>query len=486
MTRTTATSRRFLQVFPGRRRVPGAFLRIAALTGLAALMVATPAAAMDWGGSLSSSTTIRSVESGSDAEAFTNTERLEFFLNTPLGSRWSLEGQAAARLDANPLLFAADVERLYFQRVLRPGQGSLTEFVTRWGRQRITDPGGLVVRQVVDGASMILRYPRMELGFSAGYTGFVNKEFTSASMSLRDSGDATDSDVYFGPARLVAQGRAQMRNVVAGQNLTVAFTYQDDLRDPETVVRPGQTRSQVIDDDDLDFGGLLDTQYLQLLVDGPLPTGNLPGNLFYQAAYVLNTGSTLSLVADDAVQGGRSYQYQPILAHLVKLETQYFLPRVMGTAAGLSLTFSTGDSSYDGFTEGNTSGTATMFTPVTPGGAGTVFGLDSGNATIVEIFYSVRPLQQHASPFLNTMQVQAGWFSFFRSAGEGPVSSPSIDAERSAGYLGSEVDLAVRVRPFSDFGFGISGGVFFANKDVLVDGANAVDYLVRLDASLSF
>ncbi len=454
----------------------------------AALLVGPSATlfALDWGGSVSGSATVRSVADGSDENAFTSTDRLEFFLNTPLGAQWTLEAQAAARLDLNPLLFAADVERLYLQRLRRPNQGTMSEFVTRWGRQRITDPGGLIVRQVVDGASFILRYPQLELAMAAGYTGFVNKEFTSAGMSLRDSNDAADSSVYFGPARLIGQARAQLRNLYAGQNVTVAFTFQDDLRDPQSVVQPGQTRTEVIDDQNLDFGGLLDTQYLQLILDGPIPKGDLPGSLFYQAAYVLNLGSTLSLVDDDAAQGGQSYQYKPILAHLAKAEVQYFLPSFLGTAAGLGVTFSSGDRTASGYTEGNTSTTATMFTPISAGGSGAVFGLDSGNATILELFYSIRPLQSHASTFLNTLQVQTSWYSFFRSAGEGPVSSPDIDTETSAAYLGSELDVAVRMRPFSDFGFGISGGMFFGNSDALVDGADTVDFLVRLDASLSF
>ncbi len=440
--------------------------------------------ALDWGGSLTTTSSIQSLPEDSDDNIFSNTERLTFYLNTALGTKYRLESQAAARFDADPLLFAADIERLYLERVRRPAQGNLNEFVTRAGRQTITDPSGMVVRQTVDGVTAIVRYPRIEVGLAAGYTGLVNKEFTGASMSLRDSLDAGDDDVYFGPARLVGQGRVTMSNLFAGQSVRLAFTFQEDLRDPDDVIQAGDDPGQL--DQDVDPGGLLDTQYIQLLLDGPIPVGGMPGQIFYQAGYILNLGRTLSLVEDDKSQSGESYQYKPIRAHLARLQLQYFLPSFLSTAAGLGVTFSSGDDGYSSFTEGNTGDVSTMFTPVTPGAAGTVFGLEYGNTTVIEVFYSMRPLERLHSPFLNTMQVQVAGYSFFRSVGEGPVSAPDVDPGTDESYLGTEVDLALRFRPFSDLGFGLSTGVFFANDDAMFDGTNSVDYLVRLDASLSF
>lgn len=439
----------------------------------------------DWGGSVTTSTTLRSVGDDSDEEIFANTEQFTFYLNTPLGTKYRLESQAAARFDAEPLLFAADVERLYLQRVRRPGQGAMSEFVTRTGRQTISDPAGVVVRHVVDGLGVIVRYPRVEVGLSAGYTGFVNKEFSSASISLHDSLDADDDDVYFGPPRLIGQGRVALNNIFAGQNIRGAFIFQEDLRDPDEVVQVGEERPELLEAG-RELGGLIDTQYVVLALDGPIPTGSMPGQLFYQAAYVLNLGRTLSLVDDEAAIAGESYQYKPIRAHLARLNFQYFLPRALSTAAGAGVTFSSGDDSYTSFTEGNVSEVATMYTPVTPAGSGAVFGMTHGNATIVEIFYSLKPLERMRSPFLNTMQAQLAGYSFFRSAGSGPVSVADVDGETDEAYLGSEVDLALRFRPYSDFGFGLTGGVLVANDAAMADGANSVDYIVRLDASLSF
>lgn len=453
---------------------------------VSALLAGTAAALpLDVGGSITSISTFQTRPDGSDEPMLTNSERLTLYLNTPLGSSLSLETQVAGRLDANPFLVAGDVERFYLQRVRMPEQGSLSEFVTRMGRLTITDPGGLVVRHPVDGLALILRYPLVEFGMSGGYTGFVNKEFSRVSMSLYDSLDSEDDDVYFGPARLIGQARLALRNVVFGQSLSAAFIFQQDLRDPEKVVQVGEERAQILAEE-REPGGLLNTQYVLALVDGAIPSGAIPGQLFHEVAYVLNLGSTLSEVEDDTVQSGASFQYRPVRGHLVRLKLSYFLQEYKNSSAGLGFTYSSGDSSYRSFTEGNRSDVSNMFIPVTASSSGTVFGVNHGNSTVLEVFYSLMPFGGDGNPFLDSFQLQAAWYSFFRSAGTGAVSSSSIDPASDTTYLGSEVDLAFRFRPFSDFGFGLSTGVFFAHGDALVDGANSVDFLARLDASLSF
>jgi hypothetical protein len=87
---------------------------------------------------------------------------------------------------------------------------------------------------------------------------------------------------------------------------------------------------------------------------------------------------------------------------------------------------------------------------------------------------------------LNSLQTRAVLYSFFRSAGSGVVSVSEVDPDTDGTYLGSEVDLDIRWRPFSDLGLGLTTGFMFANDDVLVDGSNSFDYRVRLSASLSF
>ena len=98
----------------------------------------------------------------------------------------------------------------------------------------------------------------------------------------------------------------------------------------------------------------------------------------------------------------------------------------------------------------------------------------------------MKPFDRSSMDVLSTLQTELSYFGFFRSAGKGYVSSADVDAGANGSWLGSEVDLALRFRPFSDFGIGLSGGAFFANDAVMLDDTNSVDWIARLTASLSF
>ena len=464
--------------------------RLHAVWGLAFALViafsvgAEPAA--DWGGSLTTSSSVQSVPDGSDDDAFVNSERLVLYLTAPLGSSWELVAQGAARFDTSPL-FAADVEKFYFQNTIdfadqtaeREVQqpGGLLQFVSRTGRFSLSEPTGLVLRQAVDGVDVTVSGQRSRIDLGAGYAGLVNKEFSALSMSLQDSADAEDGDVYFGPPRLLGRGTLALPGLVARQNLTLAFAFQQDLRDPDSVVQDGTDSADVTTP-----GGLIDTQYAIARVDGPVPG---VGTLFYSLTYVFNSGRVMGLLDDPAANSGSSYQYSPIRAHLVRGDVQYFLPEFFSAAASAAVTYSSGDDDYQAFTEGNTDGNATMFTAATPSSQGAVFGLQSGNSTVAEVSWSMKPFSG-SSGLTESLLARAVLYSFFRSAGSGPVSVSDVDAATSGAYLGSEVDLDFRWRPFSDLGVGLTSGFLFANSDVMLDSANSVDYVLRLNASLSF
>lgn len=459
------------------------------LVGLALLLSATTASAqeaLDWGGSLSTSNAVQAVPEGSDEDAFTSNQRLTLYLTTPLGRRWEFVSQAAATLSAEPV-FALDVEKLYLQRttdftdetVEREVEqyGGLLQVASRFGRFSLSEPSGLVLRHPVDGVDVTIEGRRSRVALGMGYAGFINKEFSALSLSLRDSTDGTDDEVYFGPARLLGRGSLALPNVIGAQNLTLAFAFQQDLRDPDTVVAEGASPSTVDE-----VGGLVDTQYAVAQLDGPVP---LVPSLFYNLAYVLNTGRTMGLLPDDSVDDGESYQYQPITAHLVSGRVDFFMPGFFSSSARAGLTYSSGDADYQSFVEGNSAGEATMFTAATPAGKGAVFGLQSGNSTVAEVSFGMKPFSG-SSGLLESLLTRVVLYNFFRSAGTGPVSAAAVDAGADGNYLGSEVDLDIRWRPFSDLGVGLTTGFLFANDAVLSEGSESFDYVIRLNASLSF
>lgn len=441
--------------------------------------------AVDWGGSITTTNTVQSVPDGSDDDAFINNERFVLYFTAPLGERWEFVSQAAATFDSEPV-FATDVEKLYFGNVIDftedderrtvEQRGGLIQLSSRFGRFNLADPTGRVMSHPVDGANVRISGVTSDIELGAGYTGLINKEFSRVSLTLQDSVDENDSDVYFGAPRLLGRGTIAFPELVAGQNLSLGFAFQQDLRDPDSVVQDGVTQENTEE-----IGGLLDTQYAILKVDGPI---SRVGSLFYTLSYVFNTGRTLGLLADE--DGGQdTYQYRPIRGHLVDGAVQYFMPSYFSSAAALGVVYTSGDSDYLSFTEGNTEGDATMFTAVTPGGRGAVFGLQSGNSTVGEISYSMKPFSA-SDGILSSLQTRAVLYSFFRSAGTGAVSVSDVDADSNGAYLGSEVDLDIRWRPLSDLGLGLTTGFLLANEDVLVEGSNSFNYRVRLSASLSF
>lgn len=437
------------------------------------LLASGSLAAFDWGGSLVQSNTLKSVPPGAQESGFLNNTTLSGYLSAKLGSYSEVVLGASAKLGANPF-FSADIEQAVLRRS-QPLQGiGPVLFAARLGRFMVSDPSGYVVSTTIDGGEFDLRYRNFSLLLGAGYTGLVTKGYSGAGMSRLDNNDAANSRVLFGPARMVGQARLSIPNVAAGHGLTVAMFFQEDLRDPATTVRVGTAERTA------SSGGLLDTQYLILRGTGPVIA-----DMYYSAAYVLNTGRTLSYVPDTRSATGSSYQYQPILAHLVRLQLDYFYTSFLDSVFGFGVTFGSGDPDYTTFTEGNAAGNATMYTPITPYPAGTVFALQPGNTTTIEVSYALRPFMGLNVPVIDKSQTEASLLVFMRNAA-GPVSAQDVAATFDGNYLGSEIDFAWRFRPLSDVGFGISGGLFIGNPAALSAQANAVDFVLRVEASLSF
>lgn len=448
----------------------------ACVTALLLLFVLSGAFAFDWGGSVTTTSTVQSVADGSDDETFVNSERLSLYLTGDLGETRDYVAQLGARFVSDEPVFAVDLERLYLRNTRSPAGESVVSLVTRLGRFRASDPTGEVFRHVLDGGSLAVGGVWWNLTMTAGTTALINKEFSNAAMSLRDADDDDDDDVYLGPARFVGLITLGLPEIIAGQNLGLAFLAQEDMRDPSSVVQEGDEETEV---DEL--GGVIDTQYILVTINGPIV-----GSLYYNIGYGLGLGRTLSFVEADSPSDPDIYSYQPIRAHLVLFGLDYYIPDFLASVVRAGVTMSTGDDDYASYTEGNTDGNATMFIPITPVGNGTVFDLQTGNATIAELSYSLKPLETAASPFLSEFQTVASWYSFFRTAGSGPVSVSDVDPTTDTAYLGSEFDVALRFRPYSDLGFGLTSGFFFGNEDALFDDADSFNWLVRLRASLSF
>ena len=205
-------------------------------------------------------------------------------------------------------------------------------------------------------------------------------------------------------------------------------------------------------------GGLVDTQYESLGL-----RGNITGDLFYNGFFALNTGRTLSYVSEGTAQG--SYRYTPILAGAGGLGLTLYAEKVLGSVAGLRVLLSSGDSWVErtSVNEGSLSATPGLFLPVTGRPQSAVFAPTLGNIAFVEASYSIRPFAAAGSDLLAMLQIGATGLVFIRPVA-GPVSVTLPNAASTSAYLGSEFDLSVAFRPFSDLGFNVSAGLFLPNS----------------------
>ncbi|MFW6250547.1 MAG: hypothetical protein ACOC47_05520 [Alkalispirochaetaceae bacterium] len=438
------------------------------------LVPLTAVGAFEWGGSVTNTSQYETQEDSSEEDEFFQSNTLAFFLETPLGESSEFAADAAYTYSTDRA-FLLDLRQAHLTRQVQPESGP-TLFATRVGRFRSSDPTGEVLSHTMDGLRLTITYPELDLELTAGYTGLLLQPTARVSLSRLDQ-EEDEADELLAPSRLIGQIRARMPDLFLGQSLEVALLFQEDLRDPnsEDLIEPGA------DTADPTRGGLVDTQYALLAVNGPIL-----GNLFYNLYGVANTGRTLSFVEDESSATGQLYEYKPFLAGLFGLRFDYFMPEILSSRASLFGRLGTGDEDYGSYTEGNSEGTANLFTPITPRATGEVLGIEAGNSAHIGVSYSMRPFTDSAGDWLKRLQGEVTAYSYFRTIGEGVTSVGAIDSATEEPYLGSEINLAVRARPYSDFGIGVTTGVLFANEAALVDDARETDFLVRLDASLSF
>ena len=160
------------------------------------------------------------------------------------------------------------------------------------GRQRMSDPTGLVLSHQADGVSVTVGTAKLSATVRGAYTGLLLKPESNLNMSAADVTDDDDDDVFFAPKRLVAGGELSFPEVYARQTPLVFFLSQFDLRS--------------------DSSARVSTQYAGVKVSGPLA-----GVLYYDAAAVMETGKDEA--ADESLLGllgtaGVRY-YDPKLAY---------------------------------------------------------------------------------------------------------------------------------------------------------------------------
>jgi hypothetical protein len=326
----------------------------------------------------------------------------------------------------------------------------------------------------------------MSVKVSVGTSLLPNKNSEPLVISKSDVADLTSDDVFAGSPRAVGLLEVAFNDLFR-QELTLSLGFQEDLRHlfenrDDSLVEDGQ---EILDPAG---GGLVDTQYIGLGV-----RGNITGGLFYNTFFSLSTGRTLSYLTETGAVSG-SYEYTPILSGAGGFGLNLYLPKILSSAAGLNFLLSTGDAwdERSSFYEDSITGKPALFVPVTAKPLSFVLAPSLGNIVVVGGSYSLKPFSfLKGVPFGEGLQT-AIRFGVFSSYKNGPVSVSVPNTESEKKYLGSEVDLAVSFRPFSDLGVSLTGGIFMPNAsadgpyDASSAGGSASGTITKVEISASF
>jgi hypothetical protein len=277
-----------------------------------------------------------------------------------------------------------------------------------------------------------------------GTTALVQKPVNSIWLGTLDEADSVDGTVKFGPKRLIADVEYKMVDAFASQSITLGSVVQEDLR-PESELTPVGTTE---DQDGVVEGGRVDTQYVTLKLSGALAP-----MLYHSTYYTLNSGRQPEFVEDASSGTGFSYQYETFLAHMAGMEVTWFLPDVLNSRAELFGQFSTGDTAWSG-----------RFLPISPASYSDVYSPEPGNSAHIGVSYSLRP---QAATGADVLQTELKTVAYFETAG--------------AGYVGTDVDLAITAVPLSDVRLVLKNGLFVPSA-----ASENVKYQVTLQGVLRF
>jgi len=285
--------------------------------------------------------------------------------------------------------------------------------------------------------------------------------------------DASNPAVMFATPRLLEVIQVVFPSVFR-QRLTLQVMAQEDMRDtaldlatPLTtdLVQAGATVQ------DAARGGPVSTQYFGLGLDGGITSA-----LFYDLSGYLETGQTL-------VYSGGAYAPSSVLAFLATGGLRYYIPNLLFSVASAKFVFASGDQNATTVIEGSSAGVSAEFSPITRGTVAYVFSPQLTNVMIAEASYSLKPLAGLGAALADVLQAQAKADVFLRPT-TGAISEPGISAGNTELYLGTEVDLIVTARPFSDLGLAFTTGLFFPGS--AFGASAAVQYKAGLEATLSF
>jgi hypothetical protein len=434
-------------------------------------LAASPIAAVDFGGTIGNTTEVSVPTEGGDTN-LGQSNRLSLFVSHAFSEEleFMARGRYQYRIDqtyGNNASYSedwwqGDVDAFYLRGryPLEQPEPYLLDFQV--GRFRLREFSGAVLNERADSLRVTFQTGEGEMTLAGGYTGLLQKESSNILISKKDVEQDANDDYYRAPDRLLGLFSFSIPNLGANQGLDIAFIGQGDLRQ---------------DADLNEDQGAVHTVHMGGGIDGPIVSG-----LFYDLYGYFGGGRTMS-----NIEG--VYQYETIRSWLAGANLQYFIPEAARSVVSLGYIWSSGDSDHGSFYEGNTEDSSTQFIGLTPPSFGLVFSPRLGNLMVTDLSYSIKPFADSGARSLEEFQAELSGYGFFRTT-TGVISEPGINPASKELYLGSEFDLALNFRPFSDLGFSIVNGFFIPNnqrsKSAFLDEAVEMEYKGQFTATFSF
>jgi hypothetical protein len=388
-------------------------------------------------------------------------------LNAQIGSGFTMY-----RYGVPPQAFFVDVDLANLQGTFPPVGPGTRQLRFTAGRALFSEFTGLVLGHKADGIQLGLDYQGWSVSLAAAYTGLVSKGASTIELSRTDVTDVADTGVIFAPPRLVETLAVDVR-FLSGQRVSFSCLLQQDLRgtflDLTLPAGPGiVTAGSTIYDPTR--GGPVNSQYFGLGT-----SGSLSASLYYDAYAYLG-------ILEDLLFTGGSYQGFTSVAALAGASARYYFRSPLYSVLGGRVLFASGDSGAISVYEGATQ-LFSDFLPISRPTLSYVFSPQLSNIVLVEASYSLKPFSSLASEAARNLEVRLQADAYLRPT-PGAISEPGISASDSSLYLGTEADLAVLFRPFSDVGLSLWGGLFIPGS--AFGASTALQYKAGFDVSLSF
>ncbi|MFQ3621471.1 MAG: hypothetical protein SNJ78_11080 [Spirochaetales bacterium] len=416
--------------------------------------------------------------SSKEGEGFIQENTGHLWMNHVLGDYWVFNASLMGTFSSNsdkPILYG-DVEILTLKGTFPNLENGASLFSIEMGRFFHQEFSNYVFSHRMDGIRMEFGYSWSTLQMAFGYTGLLNKYYTSLVLSRLDGLEDLDKDKLWAPPRFIGSLSLSMPELFARQNVTLSVLVNEDLRHlfDDKVIKEGKETF------DPSSGGLVDTQYFGVGLDGPLTS-----SLFYTAFAYLGTGRILTFVPDTQSNTGEAYNYKLIFSGMGGVSLRYYLAEFFQSVAGLQIVYATGDSDTITFLEGNTSGNSSMFLPISGASLGSALQFKPSNLLATELSYSLKPFSAVKGFLLESLQAGTRLTPLFK-ASKGAMSEGGVDPSKGAGYVGTDLALFANLRPFSDLGLGVTLGIFLPNGSAFLPGKDETVVYGQFVFSFSF